>query len=126
MRTFCKTSIGLNKVTACLMIKILLINSIVIFILATLMNGIKIKSFFTAIGVAVVLAIVNTILKPIIVLLTLPLTVFTLGLFIWVIDAWMVMLADKLMDGFKVDSFWWALGFSLMVSILNSFLLFIF
>lgn len=108
------------------MIKTLLINSIVIFVLASLMKGIKINSFITAIGVAVVLAIVNTILKPIIVFLTLPLTVITLGLFIWVINAWMVMLTDRLMDGFKVDSFWWALGFSFLVSILNSLLLIIF
>lgn len=108
------------------MIKILLINSIVIFVLASLMNGIKIKSFFTAIGVAVVLAIVNTILKPIILLLTLPLTVITLGLFVWVINAWMVMITDRLINGFKVDNFWWALGFSFLVSILNSLLLIIF
>lgn len=108
------------------MIKTLLINSIVIFVLASFMRGIKIKSFITAIGVAVVLAIVNTILKPVIIFLTLPLTVITLGLFIWVINAWMVMLTDKLMDGFKVDSFWWALGFSFLVSILNSMLLLIF
>ena len=108
------------------MIKTLLINSVVIFILASVMDGIKVKNFLTAVGVAIVLAIVNTILKPVIVLLTLPLTVITLGLFVWVINAWMVMLTDWLLDGFKVQSFWLALGFSFLVSILNSFLLWIF
>lgn len=108
------------------MIKTLLINSVVIFILASVIDGIKVKNFLTAVGVVIVLAIVNTILKPVIVLLTLPLTVITLGLFVWVINAWMVMLTDWLLDGFKVQSFWWALGFSFLVSILNSFLLWIF
>lgn len=108
------------------MIKTLLINSIVIFILASLMDGIKIKSFLSAVAVAIVLAIVNTLLKPVIVLLTLPLTVITLGLFVWVINAWMVMLTDRVLDGFKVQSFWWALGFSFLVSVLNSLLLWIF
>src|SRR5690625_2107852 len=88
------------------MIKTLLINSVVIFILASVMDGIKVKNFLTAVGVVIVLAIVNTILKPVIVLLTLPLTVITLGLFVWVINAWMVMLTDWLLDGFKVQSFW--------------------
>src|SRR5690625_3726254 len=108
------------------MIKTLLINIVVIFILASVMDGINEKNFLTAVGVAIVLAIVNTILKPVIVLLQLPLTVFPLGLLVSVIHAALVMLTDRLLDGFKVQCFWWALGFSFLVSILNSFLLWIF
>lgn len=105
------------------MIKVLLINSLVIFITAYLLDGVKVKSFFTAIGVAVLLAVINTFLKPLILFLTIPVTVLTLGLFIFVINAWIIMIIDKLVDGFTVKNFWWALFFSIVVSIANSILL---
>jgi putative membrane protein len=105
------------------MLKVLLINSIVIFLGAEILKGVEIKSYLTALGAAVLLALVNTFIKPLIVVLTLPLTILTLGLFIWVINAWMLMLIDKLVEGFSVHSFWWALLFSLFISVLNSFLL---
>lgn len=102
------------------MLTILLVNSLVVFILASILTGVEIKSFWTAIGVAIVLGIINVLVKPFIVLLTLPITILTLGLFIWVINAWMIMLVDKLIDGFKVKNFWWAMLFALFLSILNS------
>lgn len=105
------------------MIKVLLINSIVIFLGAYLLDGIKIKNFFSAVGVAILLAIINTFLKPIIVFLTLPLTVLTLGLFILVINAWILLIIDKLIEGFTVKSFWWAAGFSIFISIANGIML---
>lgn len=108
------------------MIKILLINSIVIFIVAYLLEGVKIKSFLTAVGVAILLGLINMFIKPLIILLTIPLTILTLGLFIFVINAWVIMLIDKMVEGFTVRNFWWALLFSILVSIVNSVMLGIF
>lgn len=105
------------------MIKILLINSFVIFFGAYLFDGVTIKNYLSAIGVAILLALVNAFIKPLIVILTLPLTILTLGLFIWVINAWLLMLVDKLVEGFSVKNFWWALLFALFISILNGILL---
>jgi len=108
------------------MLKILLINSLVIFFGAYLLDGVKIKSYLTALGVAVLLGLVNIFIKPLIVFLTLPLTIITLGLFIWVINAWILMLIDKLVEGFSIKSFWWALLYALLISLLNGLLLRIF
>lgn len=108
------------------MLKILIINSIVVFIGAYLLEGVKIKSFWTAIGVAIVLGLINMFIKPLIVLLTLPLTILTLGLFVLVINAWILMVIDKLIDGLTIKGFWWAVLYSIIISILNSFMLWIF
>jgi len=108
------------------MLKILLINSLVIFFGAYLLEGVKIKSYLTALGVAVLLGLVNIFIKPLIVFLTLPLTIITLGLFIWVINAWILVLIDKLVEGFSIKSFWWALLYALLISLMNGLLLRIF
>ncbi|MDR9366155.1 MAG: phage holin family protein [Balneolaceae bacterium] len=108
------------------MLKILIINSIVVFIGAYLLEGVKIKSFWTAIGVAIVLGLINMFIKPLIVLLTLPLTILTLGLFVLVINAWILMVIDKLIDGLTIKGFWWAVLYSIIISVLNSFMLWIF
>ncbi len=108
------------------MLTTLLINSIIIFIGAYLLEGVEIKSFWTAIGVAILLALINTFIKPLIVLFTLPLTIITLGLFILVINAWILMLIDKLVDGFKIKGFWWAVLYSIFISIANAIMFQIF
>ena len=105
------------------MIKLLLINSIVIFATAHLLKGVEVKDFFTAVGVAILLAIINTFIKPVLVILTLPVTVITLGLFLFVINAGIILLISKLISEFKVAGFWWALLFSIIVSLLNAILL---
>jgi len=97
----------------------LFVNAVGIFVIAYLLKGIKIKSFATALGVTILLAVINTFVRPILVFLTFPITLFTFGLFIWVINALMLMLADALVDGMKIDHFGWALLFSLLLSILN-------
>ncbi|HKK46469.1 MAG TPA: phage holin family protein [Balneolaceae bacterium] len=97
----------------------LLLNGVGIFIIGYILKGVEIKSFFTALGVAILLAIVNTFIKPFIVILSLPLTIITFGLFILVINALMLMLVDALVEGMKIRSFGWALLFSLLLSILN-------
>jgi len=82
----------------------------------------EINKFFTAFLVAVVLAFLNTIVKPILTILSLPITFFTLGLFLLAINAVIILFTDKLVDGFKVDGFWTALWFSLVLSIVSGIL----
>lgn len=82
----------------------------------------EINKFITAFLVAVVLAFLNTIVKPILTILSLPITFFTLGLFLLVINALIILFADKLVDGFKVDGFWTALWFSLVLSLVSGIL----
>jgi len=100
----------------------LLLNAVAVIVLAKILNGVNIDSYITAIIVAVVLSILNLIVKPILVILTLPMTIITLGLFLFVINACIVLLADKLIDGFSVMNFWWAILFSILLSILQSLL----
>lgn len=104
----------------------ILINTLAVFIVAYLLKGVEVKNFFTALWVALCLALVNAVLRPILIFLTLPVTILTLGLFILVIDALMVMLINALIKDFKVKSFWWALLFSILLSVTNALLLAIF
>lgn len=101
------------------MILKLLVNSIGIFIIGYLLKGVDMRSYFTALWVAVLLAVVNTLVKPILLFLTLPLTILTFGLFILIVNALMLMLVDALVDGMKIKSFGWAFLYSLLLSILN-------
>lgn len=100
----------------------LLLNALAVFILANILNGVHVDGYTGAIIVAVVLSILNLLVKPILVILTLPITIVTLGLFLLVINACIILLADKLVDGFSVSSFWTAILFSILLSILQSLL----
>jgi len=100
----------------------LLINALAVFILAYVLAGVNVDGYLSAIIVAVVLSILNLLVKPILVIFTLPATILTLGLFLLVINAVIILLADKLIDGFSVTNFWWALLFSVLLSILQSIL----
>ena len=82
----------------------------------------EINKLITAFLVAVVLAFLNTIVKPVLTILSLPITFFTLGLFLLVINALIILFADKLVDGFKVDGFWTAICFSIVLSLVTGFL----
>lgn len=84
------------------------------------MKGIVVDSFYTALTVAIVLGLLNFFVKPLLVLFTLPITIFTLGLFYLVVNAIIILLCDKLVDGFDVSSFWTALFFSIILSISQS------
>ncbi len=90
------------------------------FALANVLNGVHVADFWTAIVFAFVLAILNVFAKPVLIILTLPVTLLTLGLFLFVINAVMVLLASKMVDGFIIDNFWWALLFSLLLSFIMS------
>ena len=100
----------------------LLITAAVAYGLSKILSGVHIPDFKDAIIFALVLAVLNAIIKPILVLLTLPITIITLGLFLFVINAIIILLADKAMDGVRVDGFFWALIFSLILSVLSSVL----
>lgn len=76
--------------------------------------------WWNVIVVALVLAFLNKIVRPILIFLTIPATILTLGLFILVINALVILLGDYMLSGFNVDGFWWALGFSFILSIINS------
>ncbi|MCS6819142.1 MAG: phage holin family protein [Chitinophagales bacterium] len=101
-------------------IKIFL-NSLAVLIAAQLLPGVQISDWSYAILLAAVLAVLNASVKPILIFLTLPFTLITLGLFLLVINASIVLIADWLIgSGFEVRNFWWALLFSVIISILNS------
>lgn len=90
------------------------------YALANVLNGIHVTDFWTAIVFALVLAVLNVFAKPVFIILTLPVTLITLGLFLFVINALMVLLASKMVDGFSIENFWWALLFSLLMSFIMS------
>lgn len=96
-----------------------LISTLAVIIAAYLLPGVSVRSFWTALLVALVLGIVNAIIRPIFVILTLPLTVVTLGLFLFVINALLILLTSAVVPGFEVRGFWWALLFSLVLSIIS-------
>ncbi len=102
-----------------LFIKII-ISSLAVFLTAYLLPGVSVDTYITAIWVAIVLALLNGFLKPLLVIFTIPVTVVTLGLFLLVINAVIILLADNFVDGFYVSGFWWALLFSLVLSVITS------
>ncbi|EKE20856.1 MAG: hypothetical protein ACD_7C00459G0003 [uncultured bacterium] len=97
-----------------------IVMTLAVFISAQLIPGVSVDSFFVTFIAALVLGIINVILKPILLILTLPINIFTLGLFTLVINAFLVLLASNLVDGFRVAGFWWALLFSLVMSVVHS------
>ena len=92
------------------------------FGLAQVLPGIHVNTFWIALIFAVVLAILNTFVKPLIILFTLPVTIITLGLFLFVINAAVVLLASRVVNEFRIDGFWWGLLFSILLSIFTSVL----
>ena len=91
-----------------------------VFGIAHFLPGVHVAGFYTAAVVAVVLALLNVFIKPIMVLLTLPFTIITLGLFLLVVNAIIILLCTKIVGGFTVDTFWVAMLFSIILSLLQS------
>lgn len=104
------------------LVSYLLVNSIAVLIASYLLSGIRVDSIVTVLLLVIVLGVINTFIRPIVLLLTLPINVITLGLFTFVINAVIVLLAGWLVQGFTVSNFWWALLFSLVVSLVSAFL----
>lgn len=99
-----------------------IISALVVLTASYILPGVDVASFTSALVTAAVLGIINVFIKPILIFLTLPITLITFGLFALVINAFLILLASNIVPGFTVDSFWWALIFSIVVSIINSFL----
>ncbi|SFW62526.1 putative membrane protein [Sinomicrobium oceani] len=99
-----------------------LLTALAVVVIAKILPGVSVDSYPTAILVAVVLALLNLIVKPILVILTLPITIITLGLFLLIINAVVILITDSLVSGFQVENIWWALLFSLLLSFLQSIL----
>jgi putative membrane protein len=98
-----------------------LISTLAILITAYLL-GVQVDNIVTGVIVAVVLSFLNSFLKPLMVLLSLPITVYTLGLFLLVINSVIILLTARLVTGFHVNGFWSAMGFSIVLSLVNSVL----
>ena len=104
------------------MVKLLVkwgLSAVALMFLASLLPGIVVKSFGSALLAAAVIALLNSIVRPILIVLTLPVTVVTLGLFLLVINALMFWLAGSMLSGFEVSSFWWALAGAIVYSLLS-------
>ncbi len=99
-----------------------LIVTIAVYFTALLLPGIEIRNFWSCIVIAAVIGILNAVVKPLLVFFSLPITLVTLGLFLFVIDALIILLAAKLLDCFDVQNFWWALAFSVILSIISQIL----
>lgn len=100
----------------------ILVTAVAVLITSNLLPGVTLDSFWTSILVALVLAFMNSVVKPILTILTIPITLFTMGFFLLVINAGIILLTDKLVDGFQVNGFWWALLFSFILSVSTSIL----
>jgi putative membrane protein len=100
----------------------LVVSSIAVFLADWILPGVNISSFSTAVGVAIVLGLLNATLKPLLIIITIPLTFMTLGLFLLIINAIIIGVADQWIDGLEVASVWTAILFSLLVSTISSWM----
>ena len=100
----------------------LISTSVALLVADYLMDSIRFEQPWVAIITAVVLALLNTFLKPLLVLLTIPATLFTLGVFLLVINAAILMIADQLVEGFVIESFWSAALLTIFISLVNGLL----
>jgi len=103
----------------------ILISAVAVIIASYLLPGVHLlgdRPFVTALMLAIVLSFLNTFIKPLLVVFTIPLTVLTLGIFLLFINAIIIWIADQIIDSFRVDSLWWAILFSFILSIITSVL----
>lgn len=96
-----------------------LISALIVIVVAYILPGVHVENFLTALTVALVLGVLNLLIRPLIILLTLPITLVTFGLFLVVINALLLLLTDAIVPGFTIDGFWWAVLYSLLVSFIN-------
>ena len=94
----------------------ILITALALIAVAYVLPGVLVETFYVALIVAIVMGFLNLILKPILVVLTLPVTIMTLGLFMWVINGFIFWVVARFIDGFSVENFWWAILGALIVS----------
>jgi putative membrane protein len=96
-----------------------LVMAVSIIIAAYVIPGVRLSGFFAALWVALFLGIVNVLIKPVLILITLPINILTLGLFTFVINAVLILLASSVIKGFEVSGFWVAMLFSVILSVVN-------
>ncbi len=96
-----------------------LVNAVAVYATAHILDGIHIKSFGAAIIVALVLGLVNAVVRPVLVFLSIPFIIVTLGLFLLVINALLLQLSAALVTGFSIDGFWWAVAGSVVISAIS-------
>ena len=99
-----------------------ILNAVALLVVAYVLPGIVVASFWSAMWAALVLGLINMLVKPLFVLLTLPITIVTVGLFLFVVNALMFWLAGSILKGFQVNGFWWALIGALLYSLISGFL----
>jgi putative membrane protein len=97
-----------------------ILNAVALLVVAYILPGITVASFGSALIAALVLGLLNAVVKPLLILLTLPLTVVTLGLFLFVLNALVFWLAGSILRGFQVDGFWWAVIGAIVYSIVST------
>ncbi len=97
-----------------------ILNAVALLAVAYVLPGIVIGSFWSAMLAAVVLGLLNTLVKPLLILLTLPITIVTMGLFLLVLNALVFWLAGSLFKGFQVEGFWWAVAGAILYSVISS------
>jgi len=98
----------------------IIVSALAVIIASMILPGVHVDNALTAIIVAAVLAFLNAIVKPVLVILTIPITIFTMGFFLLVINALIILLAAKIVDGFHVNGFWIALLFSLLLTLVTA------
>lgn len=99
-----------------------LVSAIAIIIAAYLLPGVQLTGFGSALIAAIIIGLINALLRPLFILFTLPLNILTLGLFTLVINAVLILLASNITPGFEVNGFWWALLFSIILTFVNTIL----
>jgi len=100
----------------------LIVNTLSVFVVSYILPGIVVNDFLTALVVAIVLAVLNVTLKPLLIIITIPFTLITFGLFLLVVNVLVLYAAEALIDGFEIAGFWWAVLFSVLVSMVNGIL----
>ena len=104
------------------LILVWILNAVALLIVAYILPGIAVSSFGSALIAALVLGLLNTLVKPVLVLLTLPITIVTLGLFLLILNGLLFWFAGSVLTGFTVNGFWWAMLGALIYSIVSGLL----
>ena len=104
------------------LILVWILNAVALLIVAYILPGITVASFGSALIAALVLGLLNTLVKPVLILLTLPITIVTLGLFLLVLNALVFWFAGSVLKGFQVNGFWWAVLGAVVYSIVSGLL----
>jgi putative membrane protein len=99
-----------------------ILNAVALLAVAYLLPGITVASFGSAMWAALILGLVNMLVKPVLILLTLPITIVTLGLFLFVVNALLFWFVGSMLTGFKVNGFWWAVIGAIVYSLISGFL----